>query len=69
MIIGIILIVLGAGILALGHFSYKTEEKVFEIGPLKATAETEKRVPLPAPLGWALLVGGVAVLVIGSRKK
>ncbi|WP_035059181.1 hypothetical protein [Andreprevotia chitinilytica] len=68
-IVGILLIALGAGILVLGNINYKTEEKVFELGPLKATAEKEKSVALPPLLGWALVIGGIAVLVVGSRKK
>jgi len=66
---GIALVVIGAAILAYGHFSYRTRETVLDIGPIKATAETTKTVPIPAILGWALIGGGAVVLVLSSRSK
>jgi len=69
LIIGIALIVIGAAILAYGHFSYRTRETVLEVGPIKATAERTKTVPLPAILGWVLIGGGACVLVFSGRSK
>ena len=68
-ILGIILIVAGAAILAYQQFSYRSRETVIDIGPIKATAETTKTVPLPPILGWALIGSGALVLVFGSRTK
>ena len=62
---GIGLIVAGAAMLGYGEFSYKTQEKVLEVGPIKATAETTKTVALPPVIGWVLVGGGVVVLVLG----
>jgi hypothetical protein len=67
-IIGIILIVIGVIALAYGGFTYTTREKVLDIGPIEATAEKEKTVPLPPILGGACLVGGILLVVVGSRK-
>ena len=69
LILGIILILLGAAILAYHQFSYKTRETVVEIGPIKATAERTKTVPIPPILGWALIGGGACVLVFRARSK
>ena len=69
LILGIILIFIGAGILTYGHFSYRTRETVLEVGPIKATAEKTHDVPIPAILGWALIGGGAVVLVLSSRSK
>ncbi|SMC27949.1 hypothetical protein SAMN02745857_03046 [Andreprevotia lacus DSM 23236] len=69
LLIGISLIILGAVALGLSQYTYKTEEKVFELGPLKATAEHEKKLPIPPELGWVLLVGGILVVVVGELKK
>ena len=69
LILGIALILIGAGILAYGQFSYRTHETVLEVGPIKATAETTKTVPIPAILGWVLVGGGACVLVFSSRSK
>jgi hypothetical protein len=69
LILGIVLIVFGAAILAYRQFSYQSRETVLEIGPIKATAETTKTVPLPPILGWALIGGGAVVLVFAVRSK
>ena len=68
-ILGIILIIIGAAILAYGHFSYQSRETVLEVGPIKATAERTHNVPVPPILGWALIGGGAAVLVFSGRSK
>jgi len=60
---------MGAAMLAYQQFSYKTRETVLEIGPLKATAEGTKTVPLPPILGWAFIGGGAVVLAFSARLK
>jgi len=67
-IIGAILIVLGVVALAYKGFSYKSEETVLQIGSVKATAETEKSVPIPTWAGIAAIVGGVVALGVGMRR-
>ena len=68
-IIGIVLLVIGLISLALGGISYTTKEKVVDIGPIEATAERHKTIPLPPLLGGLALAGGVALLIVGSRKR
>ena len=68
LIVGVLLIVLGAAGLVYKNFSYESEETIAQIGDLKATAETEKNVPIPAFLGIAAIVAGVLVIAVGSRK-
>ena len=68
-ILGIALILIGAGILAYGHFSYQSRETVLEVGPIKATAEKTHDVPIPPLLGWALIGVGACVLVFSGRSK
>jgi hypothetical protein len=67
-IAGIILIVLGIVALAYGGISYTREEKVLDIGPIEATAETRETIPLPPLLGGLALAGGIVLLIAGSRK-
>ena len=67
-IVGILLIVIGLVSLALGGISYTRREKVLDIGPIQATAERHKTIPLPPLLGGLALAGGVVLLVVGSRK-
>ena len=68
-IVGIVLIVIGLVSLALGGISYTTKEKVVDIGPIEATAERHKTIPLPPLLGGLALTGGVVLLMVGSRKR
>jgi hypothetical protein len=65
---GIVLIVLGVVALVYQGFTYTTRETVIDIGPLHATADRQKRVPLPPVLGIAAIAGGLALLVVGGRK-
>ena len=65
-LIGILLIVLGLGALAYQGFSYKTHEKILDVGPLQATKETTKTVPVPPIVGALAVIGGV-VIVVASR--
>ena len=68
-LLGIVLIVLGVAALAYQGFTYTTRETVIDLGPIHATADREKTVPLPPILGIAAVAGGVALLVVGSRKR
>lgn len=68
-IVGLVLIVLGVLALAYQGITYTSREKVLDIGPVEATAEREKTLPLPPVLGAAAIVGGVALLIVGSRKR
>ena len=68
MMLGIILLVLGAVGLIFGGISYTSREKVVDLGGLQVTAETRKTVPIPLIIGGLALVGGIAAVVVASRK-
>ena len=65
---GIILIVIGIVAFAYQGITYTTREKVVDIGPIRMTAEKTKTLPLPPILGGIALVGGIVLLVVGSRR-
>ena len=67
--LGILLIVLGALALAYQGFTYEHQEKVLDVGPIRATAEKQDHVSIPPILGALTLAGGIALLVNGARKK
>jgi hypothetical protein len=69
LILAIALILVGVTVLAYGHFSYRTRETVVELGPIKATAERTKTVPLPPIIGWVLVGAGVGLGVYSIRSK
>ena len=68
MIVGILLVILGIVALSYQRITYTTEEKIAEIGPLKATAEREKSIPLPPVLGGLALVAGAVMVVAAYRR-
>ena len=68
-IIGIVLIVLGAVALIAGGITYTTEETVLDVGPIEAEAEKEETIPLPPVLGAIALIGGIVLVAVGSRRR
>jgi uncharacterized membrane protein len=66
-IVGILLIVLGVVALAYQGVSYTTREKVIDLGPIEASRETKKTIPLPPVLGGLALAGGITLVVVGSK--
>jgi uncharacterized membrane protein len=66
-IAGIALIILGIVSLAYQGITYTTHKKVLDLGPLQATTEERKTIPLPPILGGIALVGGIALLLTGRK--
>ncbi|CAN5667886.1 hypothetical protein BH20VER1_BH20VER1_04680 [soil metagenome] len=68
-IIGILLIVVGIVVLAYGGFaSFTTKENVAKLGPLEINQEREHQVPVGPIVGGVALVGGIILLVAGTKK-
>ena len=68
-IAGLALIALGVIALAYQGITYKSRETVLDVGPIHATAERDKTFPLPPIVGIAFVVGGVALLMLGGRRR
>ena len=68
LLIAIVLIILGVIALAYHGITYTTREKVLKIGPIEATRETKKTIPLPPVLGGAALAVGIVLLIVGGKK-
>jgi hypothetical protein len=68
-LIGILLIVFGVAALAVGGFSYTDREKVLDLGPIEATTEERKTIPLSPIVGLAAVAGGIALVVVGSKTR
>ena len=66
---GVVLLVLGLAALAYQGFTYTTRETVIDIGPIQATAERRKTVPVPPVIGIVAVLAGVGLLVAGARKR
>jgi uncharacterized membrane protein len=67
-LVGIALILLGIVAFAYQGISYTSREKVIDVGPLQASVDTKKTIPLSPLLGGLVLVGGIVLVVIGTKK-
>ncbi len=67
-LVGIVLIVLGALALAYQGITYTTREKVVDLGPIKASVDKRKTIPLPPILGAVALATGAVLVVVGYKR-
>ncbi len=67
--LAIVLIVLGVVALAYQGVTYTTRKKVLDIGPIQATKEEHKTIPLPPIVGGVALIGGVLLLMAGGKNE
>ena len=68
-IIGIVLIAVGLVSLAYQGITYTSRETVVELGPIKATADRQRTIPLPPIIGILALAGGLTLLVGAWRTR
>jgi hypothetical protein len=66
-VIAVILIALGVVALIYQGITYTTREDIVKIGPIEASAETEKTIPIPPILGVVAIGAGVVLLVVRRR--
>jgi hypothetical protein len=67
-LVGFVLIAAGLAALVYQGFTYTSRETVIDIGPIHATADRERTVPLPPIFGIVAVVGGVALVVSGRGR-
>lgn len=68
-IVGILMVIAGAAMLAYGGFTTTKKENLIDLGPLKVETEVKKRHQIPPVASWALLGCGLVVIVLGLKKK
>ncbi len=67
-LLGVVLLVIGIGALVYQGINYTSRETVVDIGPLHATADRQKTLPIPPIAGIVAVAAGVALVVVGMRK-
>jgi uncharacterized membrane protein YidH (DUF202 family) len=67
-IVGVLLILLGIAGLVYGHVNYTSRDKVLDLGPIHATAETEHTIPIPDIASIAAILAGLALVVVGLKR-
>jgi hypothetical protein len=65
---GVFLVLLGVAALVYQGITYTTRETLVDFGPIQATKETTKTIPLPPLLGGMALLGGVFLIVLGAKR-
>jgi hypothetical protein len=68
-LVGGALVVIGLVSLLIGGFRWTERKTVVDVGPLKATTEEHKTLPIPPVVGAIALVGGIIVLVVPMRRR
>lgn len=68
-IVGIVMIVAGGAMLAYGGFTTTDRKDIIDAGVFKVQADVPERHTIPPIASWALLGGGLVVLVTGLKKK
>jgi hypothetical protein len=67
-LLGIALIVLGIVAFAYQGITYTTRENVVDLGPIQASVDTKKTIPLPPILGGLVLASGIVLVMAGTKK-
>jgi hypothetical protein len=66
---GFVLLVIGFVALLAGGISWNQTKTIVDIGPLQATTQERKTIPMSPVLGVIALVGGIALLAIPSKRR
>ena len=64
---GLVIIGLGIAGLALGRFSYTTEETVMDLGPITATVGEKHNIDVPDIAGIGAIVVGMFLVYMGRK--
>jgi hypothetical protein len=67
-VFGIILIVAGILMFLFNGFSYKTEKRVANIGPVQIDKTENHTIGWPVYAGAITLIAGIAVIAVGGKK-
>ena len=67
-IIGIILIIVGIIGFAYGGLGWNTEKKDAQLGPIEIKHQEKRGIDFPPILSGLCVVGGIVLVVVGSRQ-
>ncbi|MET3879766.1 MULTISPECIES: hypothetical protein [Chitinophaga] len=67
-VLGIILIIAGIAMILIRGFSFQTEKKVVDIGPVEINKKENRWIGWPTYAGGIVAIVGVVLVVSGKRK-
>lgn len=65
---GIMLLIAGAAILSYGGFT-TTKRETVDLGIVQVSGDVKEAHYIPAPIGWAVVAGGVILVLMGFKKR
>jgi len=68
-LVGILLIVIGIVGFAMGGISFTHEKKDVDLGPVQIQHKQKDTIPISPILSTFALIGGIGLVVVGSRGK
>ena len=68
-IVGLVLVVIGLVGLLWGGVFWTRERTIVDIGPIEAKAQEREGVPITPIVGGLILVAGVVLMIVPSRRK
>lgn len=68
-VIGILLVILGGFAMTYDRITYKKQEKIIDVGPIHATVEREKSIPLPLVFGGLVVIAGIVLIFLKQVQK
>lgn len=68
-IAGILLIIVGIIGLVYQGVGFNKRKEVLAVGPVHATKDTHETIPIPPAAGALALIGGIVLVVSGSRSR
>jgi hypothetical protein len=68
-IVGLILIIIGVIALASEGITYTKTDKIIDLGPIEATAEHKKTIPISPIAGGAAVAAGVVLMITGAKRR
>jgi hypothetical protein len=68
-VVGILLIILGIAGFVMGGVSFTHEKKDVDLGPLQVSHKQKDTLPISPILSTLALVGGVGLMIAGSKSK
>jgi hypothetical protein len=64
-----LLVIVGLVSLLVGGFRWTEDKTVIDVGPVKATAQEHKTLPIPPIIGGLALVGGIILFVVPTKRR
>jgi hypothetical protein len=66
--VGLVLVSLGIAGLVIGRFSYTTEKKVIDVGPITASVDEKHDIDFSNIAGISVILAGALLFYLGQKK-